>query len=103
VLHYLSMKTAPVEKVDDLAGLSRSHPLTALVMVLFLLSLIGIPLTAGFAGKLFLFGDAMSVPRSVDSATSLGGSRLFALLALIGMLNAAVGGWYYLRIAVMMY
>ncbi len=103
VLHYLSMKTTPVEKVDDLAGLSRSHPVTALVLVLFLLSLIGIPLTAGFAGKLFLFGDAMSVPRSVDSATSLEVSRLFTILALIGMLNAAAGGWYYLRIAVVMY
>jgi NADH-quinone oxidoreductase subunit N len=93
VLHYLSTKTRPVEKVDDLAGLSRSHPLTALVMVLFVLSLIGIPLTAGFAGKFFLFGGAMSVPRE----------RLFTILALIGMLNAAVGGWYYLRIAVVMY
>jgi NADH-quinone oxidoreductase subunit N len=112
VLHYLSMKTTPVEKVDDLAGLSRSHPVAALVMVLFLLSLIGIPLTAGFAGKLFLFGDAMSVPQTVDSAkslevsrlfTSLEVSQLFTILALIGMLNAAVGGWYYLRIAVMMY
>ena len=97
VLHYLSTKTRPVEKVDDLAGLSRSHPLTALVMVLFVLSLIGIPLTAGFAGKFFLFGGAMSVPRTADS------SRLFVILAFIGMLNAAVGGWYYLRIAVVMY
>ncbi len=103
VLHYLSTKTRPVEKVDDLAGLSRSHPLTALVMVLFLLSLIGIPLTAGFAGKFFLFGGAMSVPRAADSVTSLEQSKLFMILALLGMLNAAVGGWYYLRIAAVMY
>jgi NADH-quinone oxidoreductase subunit N len=103
VLHYLSTKARPVETVDDLAGLSRSHPLTALVMVLFLFSLIGIPATAGFAGKFFLFGGAMSVPRMVEYPVTLEQSRLFMILALIGMLNAAIGGWYYLRIAAVMY
>ncbi len=72
-------------------------------MVLFLLSLIGMPLTAGFTGKFFLFGGAMSVPRAAESATSLEQSRLFMILALIGVLNAAVSGWYYLRIAAVMY
>jgi NADH-quinone oxidoreductase subunit N len=96
VLAYLSTPQRPVETVDDLAGLSKSHPGVALLMCVFLLSLIGIPLTAGFAGKLLLFWGAMAVPQSEQA-------RLFRLLALIGVLNAAVGGWYYLRIIAVMY
>jgi NADH-quinone oxidoreductase subunit N len=96
VLAYLSTPQRPVETVDDLAGLSKSHSGVALLMCVFLLSLIGIPLTAGFAGKLLLFWGAMAVPQS-------GQPRLFRLLALIGVLNAAVGGWYYLRIIAVMY
>jgi NADH-quinone oxidoreductase subunit N len=141
LLYYLGTRQRPVETVDDLAGLSRSHPAAALVMVLFLMSLIGIPLTAGFAGKVFLFGGALTVSRQADKASAFEADaaikrkeadaladeekakqlrreadalqaqadgfrsqpRLFIILALIGMLNAAVGGWYYLRIAAVMY
>jgi NADH-quinone oxidoreductase subunit N len=141
IMHYLSTKQRSVEMVDDLAGLSRSHPAAALGMVLFLFSLIGMPLTAGFAGKFFLFSGAMTVSRQADKAidfetqadkkmqaaesatdeaektklrneekalkeqaeSSRSQQRLFVILALIGMLNAAVGGWYYLRIAAVMY
>src|SRR5205807_10088550 len=55
ILAYLSTPQRPVEMIDDLAGLSRSHPGVAVLMALFLFSLIGIPLTAGFAGKFVLF------------------------------------------------
>lgn len=96
VLIYLNTPERPVETVDDLAGLSRSHPGIALVMGLFLLSLIGMPLTAGFIGKFLLFVGAMSVPGTEHA-------RLFRTLALIGALNAAIGAWYYLRILVVMY
>src|SRR5262249_47463286 len=51
VLEYLGTRDRPVETVDDLAGLSKTHPGVALLMALFLFSLIGIPLTAGFMGK----------------------------------------------------
>jgi NADH-quinone oxidoreductase subunit N len=85
----------PVETIDDLAGLSRTHPGTALMLAVLLLSLIGIPLTAGFTGKLLIFLGAMSVPG--DSAW------LYRVLALVGVLNAAVGAWYYLRIISAMY
>src|SRR5262249_20252462 len=84
----------PVETVDDLAGLSRSHPGVALVMVVFLFSLIGIPLTGGFAGKLLLFLGAMSVRPELGIDDTLEQARLFRILALIGALNAAVGAWY---------
>jgi NADH-quinone oxidoreductase subunit N len=103
VLASLSTRERPAETVDDLAGLSRSHPGTALLMVLFLFSLIGIPLTGGFVGKLWLFLGALGVPYSPEDARSLEQHRLFVTLAVIAALNAAVGGWYYLRIAAAMF
>jgi NADH-quinone oxidoreductase subunit N len=96
ILSYLSTPQRPVEMIDDLAGLSRSHPGVALLMALFLFSLIGIPLTAGFAGKLMLFFGALAVQRPDHP-------WLFRILALIGVLNAAIGAWYYLRILAVMY
>jgi NADH-quinone oxidoreductase subunit N len=96
VLAYLSTPERPVETVDDLAGLSRSHPGVALLMAVFLFSLLGMPLTAGFWGKLFLFWGAMTL------FTAEHGS-LFITLAVIGALNAAIGAWYYLRVLVRMY
>src|SRR5260370_23344752 len=50
ILSHLSTREKQVDKVDDLAGLGRHRPGSALLMTLFLLSLIGMPLTAGFAG-----------------------------------------------------
>jgi NADH-quinone oxidoreductase subunit N len=96
VLAYLSTPRRPVETVDDLAGLSRSHPGVALLMAVFLFSLIGIPLTAGFAGKFLLFMGAMAVPSGEHAF-------LFRLLGLIGVINAAIGAWFYLRILAVMY
>jgi NADH-quinone oxidoreductase subunit N len=97
VLGYLSTRQRPVETVDDLAGLGRSHPHVALLMTLFLFSLIGIPLTAGFAGKLLLFWGALRVPADTTDAF------WFRVLALIAALNAAIGAWYYLRVVAVMY
>ena len=56
--------------MDDLAGLGSSHPGVALLMVVFLFSLIGIPLTAGFTGKLFVFLGAMAIPGDVAKAVN---------------------------------
>jgi NADH-quinone oxidoreductase subunit N len=96
VLVYLSTPERPVETVDDLAGLGRSHPGVALLMTLFLFSLIGIPLTAGFAGKLLLFWGALAVPADKME-------YWFRLLALIAAVNAAIGAWYYLRLVMAMW
>jgi NADH-quinone oxidoreductase subunit N len=76
-------------QVDDLAGLAARHPLLALALSIFLLSLIGIPPTAGFVGKFYLFGAA------VKSG--------YVWLAVIGVLNSAVAAYYYLRLIVYMY
>jgi NADH-quinone oxidoreductase subunit N len=97
ILAYLSTPQRPVEMMDDLAGLSRSHPGIAFTMALFLFSLIGMPLTAGFAGKFVLFFGAMAVPPRPEHPW------LFRILALIGAINAAIGAWYYLRILAVMY
>jgi NADH-quinone oxidoreductase subunit N len=77
---------------DDLAGyagLSNRHPVLAAVMAIFLLSLGGLPPTAGFVGKWYIFSAAV---RSGDYA-----------LAIIGVLTSVVSIFFYLRVIVMMY
>ena len=61
----------------------------ALVFSIFLLSLVGIPPTAGFVGKFYLFGAAVR--------------EGWIWLAIIGVLNSALAAYYYLRIIVYMY
>jgi NADH-quinone oxidoreductase subunit N len=96
VIAYLDSPQRPVETVDDLGGLSRSHPGLSLLMVLFLFSLIGIPLTAGFTAKFMVFFGAMAVQGGLHAT-------LFRTLAVVGVINAAIGAWYYLRMVTVMY
>ena len=49
VILFLSTPERPVETIDDLAGLSQSHPVSAGALAVFLFSFIGLPATAGFA------------------------------------------------------
>ena len=77
------------EQIDDFEGLSRRAPFWAFAMIIFLLSLGGIPPTAGFIGKYFLFYAA------VQSG--------FGWLAVIAVLMSAVSMFYYLRLVVAMY
>jgi NADH-quinone oxidoreductase subunit N len=86
----------PVETVEDLAGLGSTRPLPALAMAICLLSLSGIPPLAGFWGKLQIFASALAASPDENSGT-------FLALAVIGVLNAAIGAYYYLRIVVTMY
>jgi NADH-quinone oxidoreductase subunit N len=74
---------------EDFAGLGRRHPAVALAFSFFLLSLAGIPPTAGFFGKWFVLRSAID-----------GG---FYWLAIIAFLNSVVGVYYYLRVLVYMY
>ena len=76
-------------QIGDTAGLATRHPLAALALAIFLLSLVGIPPTAGFVGKFYLFGAA------VRSG--------YLWLAVIGVLNSAAAAYYYLRVIVSMY
>jgi len=78
--------------VDDYAGLGRRSPLLAFTLTVFLLSLIGIPATAGFLGKYYVFTAAIS-----------GHAGSLIWLAIIGVINSAVASYYYLRLIVVMY
>jgi NADH-quinone oxidoreductase subunit N len=96
VIICLQWKDRPVETVDDLAGLGATRPLPALAMAICLLSLSGVPPLAGFWGKLEIFASAFAASTDEDFG-------VFLMLAVIGVLNAAVGAYYYLRIVVTMY
>lgn len=97
VIAYLNSKERPVETVEDLAGLKETNPRIASAMAIFLFSMIGLPLTAGFIGKFLLFAGAMSTP----PAAPLKG--MYQVLALVGAVNAAIAAYYYLRIIGIMY
>jgi len=92
----LSTAERPVETVDDLAGLARSHPILALAMALCLFSLAGIPPLSGFIGKFNLFVAALAASNGDDA-------RMYRSLALIGVINSAIGAYYYLKIVVAIY
>ena len=77
------------DELKDLTGLSRRSPMMAFAMLFFMLSLGGIPPTAGFMGKVWLFGAA------IDAG--------FVWLAVIAVANSAVSLYYYLRVVVFMW
>jgi len=75
--------------LDRFAGLAQRRPVLAFAMTVFLLSLAGVPPTAGFVGKLYIFKAAV-------------GGGLYGL-AILGVLTSALGAYYYLRVVVYMY
>ncbi len=77
------------ETFDDLAGLGKRRPYAALFMTIFMVSLAGIPPTAGFFGKFMLFQAAVLADQ--------------VPLAVLGVLLSIVGAYYYLRVVVAMW
>jgi NADH-quinone oxidoreductase subunit N len=99
VFQYLGRQEYPLEGIDELAGLGRERPAPAAMLAVFMFSLTGIPIVAGFWGKFQIFGSALFV-----DSNSAGGLRpWFIALAIVGVLNAAVSAGYYLRIVAVMY
>jgi len=98
VLQYLNAPEQPVESIDDLAGLGTSKPISAACLGVFMLSMIGLPLTAGFVGKFMLFLGAMNAP---TDSPSMG--NLYQILVVVAAVNAAIGAIYYLRVVGVMY
>ena len=96
VIIALRIGDRPVQTVTDLAGVGWTQPWLGAAMAICLLSLSGIPPLVGFWAKFEIFSSALA-------AYDLGESWSFLALAIIGMLNAAIGGYYYLRIVVVMY
>jgi NADH-quinone oxidoreductase subunit N len=89
VVSHLSGRGERYQSIDDLSGLAQTQPMTAAMLAIFLLSLIGVPLTGGFFGKFYIFKAALE-------------SHL-VWLTVLGLLNSAVAAYYYLRLLVVMY
>jgi NADH-quinone oxidoreductase subunit N len=75
--------------MEDYSGLGKRSPLLAAILTIFLLSLIGIPITGGFFAKFYVFSSAAQ-------------QNLMGLV-IIGVINSAIAAYYYLRIIVVMY
>jgi NADH-quinone oxidoreductase subunit N len=89
VVSHFSARGERYVNIDDYAGLGRRSPVLAATLTIFMLSLIGIPLTGGFFAKFYVFSAALQ-------------SNL-VWLTVIGLVNSAVGAYYYLRLVVVMY
>jgi NADH-quinone oxidoreductase subunit N len=76
-------------KTEDFAGLGTRQPFAAAMMALFLLSFLGLPITAGFFGKLYIFKAAVK-------------SNLI-WLAILMAVNSVLGAYYYLKVIIAMY
>ena len=76
-------------RLEDYSGLARRSPVLAAVLTVFLLSLIGIPVTGGFIAKFYVFSAALQ-------------SNMVGLV-IFGVLNSGVAAYYYLRLIVVMY
>jgi NADH-quinone oxidoreductase subunit N len=76
-------------RVDDYNGIGFSSPVLAFSLSIFLLSLLGMPLTAGFMGKIMVFSAALR--------------EGYVWLVVIGVLNSAVSAYYYLRLIIVMF
>jgi NADH-quinone oxidoreductase subunit N len=89
VILSMRQKGKMLEGINDLAGLSRTQPGLALALAIFMFAMAGIPPTAGFFSKLYIFLAA------IDSHLNV--------LAVIGVVTSVVGAFYYLRVVKVMY
>ena len=88
VLH-MQRKGEYVEKLSDLAGISRRYPYLAMAMAAFMFSMAGIPPLAGFFGKMYIFVSAVQAG--------------MITLAVVGVLSSVVACYYYLKVVKIMY
>jgi NADH-quinone oxidoreductase subunit N len=77
------------DEISDFAGLAKRHRLAALIMLIFMFSLAGIPPTAGFIGKFYIFMAAVQAD--------------LAWLAVLGVIGSAISAYFYLRVVMVMY
>ena len=77
------------EKIDDLSGLSKNHPLLSISLLIILFSLAGIPPLAGFFAKFYIFKSVIE--------------QSMYFLAIIGLLATVIAAFYYLRIIKIIY
>lgn len=79
------------ENIDDYSGIGWKSPYLGFFMAIFMFSLTGIPPTAGFIGKMYLF------------AALINGGSQFYWLAIVGVLNSVISLYYYMRVVKVMY
>lgn len=89
IISYLSGYDEKRVNLQDYSGLARRHPMASAAMAIFLLSLIGIPFTAGFFGKFYVFTAAMHSGQWI--------------LAIVGLLNSGLAAFYYMRLLAQLY
>ena len=77
------------EKIEDLSGLSKNHPLLSLSLLIILFSLAGIPPMAGFFAKFYIFKSVIE--------------QSMYFLAIVGLLSTVIAAFYYLRIIKIIY
>jgi len=91
-LSLIRARNRPVEDLDDLAGLSRQQPMVALAMAVCLFGLMGMPPTAGFLARVYVFSSALAAGRSHPHHVAL------IALAVLAAVNAVIAAACYLRI-----
>lgn len=88
-LSYLGGEGEKRDSFDDFKGLAKVRPYSAAAITIFMLSMAGIPPTAGFMGKFYIITDAIRAGHM--------------LLAVLGIVSSILSMWYYLRLVILMY
>jgi NADH-quinone oxidoreductase subunit N len=89
VVALLAKKEEEYDKVSDFAGLGFKHPLMGVAMAIFMFSLAGLPPTAGFMGKFYIFAEAIKAG--------------YIWLVIFGAINSIISIYYYIRVVKVMY
>jgi len=89
IITLLAQKGDKRTEFDDYNGIAQESPVLAYTLAIFMLSMLGLPLTAGFMGKLFVFKSAFDAG--------------YKWVVVIGVINSAVSAYYYLRLIIVMF
>ncbi len=92
IVTLLAQKNDRRTEFEDYNGIGFKSPVLAFSLSLFMLSLLGLPLTAGFMGKVLVFRPALEA-----------GSSLLTILVVVSVINTAISAYYYLRLIVIMF
>jgi len=92
IVTLLAQKNDRRTEFEDYNGIGFKTPVLAFGLSLFMLSLLGLPLTAGFMGKVLVFRPALEA-----------GSTMLTLLVIVAVVNTAISAYYYLRLVVVMF
>jgi NADH-quinone oxidoreductase subunit N len=92
IVTLLGQKNDRRAEFEDYNGIGFRSPVLSFTLTLFMLSLLGLPLTAGFMGKVLVFRPALEA-----------GDNLLTILVVVAVINTAISAYYYLRLIVVMF